>query len=354
MFLSVIEEWGSGGDGSTNGVKYTDPLADPKSCKRDIPLLQELRTNTIRVYAVHPEADHDECMEMLDDAGIYVVADLSEPATSIVRSDPKWDLNLYERYTDVIDSLAGYSNVLGFFAGNEVTNNHTNTDASAFVKAAVRDMKKYIKDKDYRPMGVGYATNDDAEIRDDLVDYFYCGSEEEIVDFWGYNIYSWCGKSSFKESGFDKVVKDFTDFSVPVFFAEYGCNEVKTRPFTEVEAIYGPKMTPVLSGGIVYMYFQEDNDYGKPSLVPRFKYILIYSQAWLRLRMEVQSQRSSRTLRTSRSKWPRSTLRAPPLTNSSQRILSFTIAQPSARNGNPTRTFPLPRTRNSATAWWRA
>lgn len=201
-------------------------------------------------------------MSLLEDAGIYVVADLGEPATSINRDDPKWDDVLYERYTSVIDELAPYNNVIGFFAGNEVTNNKTNTGASAYVKAAVRDMKSYIKKKDYRTMGVGYATNDDADVREDMTDYFNCNSRDEAIDFWGYNIYSWCGDSSYKKSGYDAVVKQFKDFNVPMFFAEYGCNAVQPRKFTEVEAIYGDEMTPVLSGGIVYMYFQEDNDYG--------------------------------------------------------------------------------------------
>ncbi|OJD24452.1 hypothetical protein ACJ73_04188 [Blastomyces percursus] len=249
-------------NGTTNKSGYKDPLANVDNCKRDIPLLKELDTNIIRVYAVDPEADHTECMQMLQEAGIYVVADLSEPKTSINRDDPKWDVELYNRYTAVVDVLAPYSNVMGFFAGNEVSNNKSNTDASAFVKAAVRDTKAYIKQKGYRSIGVGYATNDDADIRDDMADYFNCGSKEESIDFWGYNIYSWCGDSSFKESGYDKVVKEFSTYSVPVFFAEYGCNEVRPRKFTDVAAIYGPQMTPVISGGIVYMYFQEDNNYG--------------------------------------------------------------------------------------------
>jgi 1,3-beta-glucanosyltransferase GAS1 len=226
-------------------------------------LLQELQTNTIRVYAINPDEDHTECMKMLDDAGIYVIADLSEPATSINRDMPKWDTELFKRYMAVVDLMQKYSNTLGFFAGNEVSNEMSNTNASAFVKAAVRDTKKYIKDKNYRPMGVGYATNDDKEIRSDMEAYFNCGPAEESIDFWGYNIYSWCGDSSFQESGYDERTKEFSQYSVPVFFAEYGCNEVQPRPFSEVGALFGDQMTPVWSGGIVYMYFQEANDYGK-------------------------------------------------------------------------------------------
>lgn len=202
-------------------------------------------------------------MKQLQDAGIYVVADLSEPGTSIVTDDPKWDDLLYARYTSVIDLMAKYPNTLGFFAGNEVSNNKTNTPASAFVKAAVRDMKAYIKQKDYRPIGVGYATNDDGKIRDQLADYFNCDTDENSIDFWGYNIYSWCDPSNFEKSGYDTRTKYFADYSVPVFFAEYGCNTNRPRKFNDAAALYSDKMTDVWSGGIVYMYFQEANDYGK-------------------------------------------------------------------------------------------
>lgn len=250
-------------DDTTNGTDdYIDPLTDPAGCKRDIPLLKELDTNVVRVYAIKPDEDHSECMQMLADAGIYVIADLSQPSESINRETPQWNNALYARYTSVIDSLANYTNVLGFFAGNEVTNNASNTDASAFVKAAVRDMKSYIADKGYRKIGVGYAADDDADIRQQIREYFDCGTDAERIDFFGLNIYEWCGDSSFKESGYADRTKDFADYDIPAFFSEYGCNAVQPRQFTEVQALFGPEMTGVWSGGIVYMYFQEVNNYG--------------------------------------------------------------------------------------------
>lgn len=258
-----------GGNGTSTTLTnnaFVDPLANPTACARDIPLLQELQTNTIRVYAIDVDQDHTACMNLLQDAGIYVIADLSQPSQSINRDDPTWDDDLYARYTSVVDVMQNWTNTLGFFAGNEVSNKVNNTLASAFVKAAVRDTKAYIAQKGYRTIGVGYATEDDAGIREDMADYFNCGSAAESIDFWGYNIYSWCGNSSYTLSGYNVRTEEFSAYSVPVFFAEYGCNVPEPRLFTEVGALFGPEMTPVWSGGIVYMYFQETNNYGLVSI----------------------------------------------------------------------------------------
>ncbi|KAK7918494.1 carbohydrate-binding module family 43 protein [Apiospora marii] len=259
---------GVGGSVADGQTTFTDPLADAKSCTRDVPMLQQLGTNTIRVYAVDPTKDHKECMTALADAGIYVIADLSEPGVSIERDNPQWNTALMARYTSVIDALAPFNNTLGFFAGNEVTNNNTNTAASAFVKAAVRDSKAYIAGKKDigRWLGVGYATNDDSKTRDELASYFNCGADPKAaVDFWGYNIYEWCGKSTFRESGYEERTQAFRDYSVPAFFSEYGCNNPgggEARPWQETSVLYSDLMNKVWSGGIVYEYFQEQNDFG--------------------------------------------------------------------------------------------
>lgn len=256
------------GGAPTNGNKYSDPLADVDACKRDIPLLAALKTNTIRTYAIDPTADHSECMALLDKAGIYVISDLSEPALSIETDNPRWDVDIFERYKAVIDELAQYSNVIGFFAGNEVTTNSSNTPASAYVKAAVRDTKAHIKKNHKRWLGVGYAANDDAEIRVQITHYFNCGPQEEAIDYWGYNIYQWCGESTIEKSGYGQQVEFFKNYSVPVFFGEYGCNigGAAKRIWQETTALYSKEMTDVFSGGIVFKYFQEENDYGIVSI----------------------------------------------------------------------------------------
>lgn len=254
-------------DTANSTSTFLDPLADAAACKRDIPYLEELQTNVIRVYALNVSQDHTECMSLLQDAGIYVIADLSEPDLSINRDSPEWNLELYNRYTGVVDLFQNYTNVLGFFAGNEVTNNKTNTDASAFVKAAIRDTKAYIKAQDYRAIPVGYSSNDDSTIRGPLADYFACGDDDERADFFGINMYEWCGSSSYSKSGYETITELYSNITIPLFFSEYGCNEVQPRTFQEVGTLYGSDMLDVWSGGIVYMYFQETNDYGLVSIV---------------------------------------------------------------------------------------
>jgi 1,3-beta-glucanosyltransferase GAS1 len=251
---------------ATAGQTFVDPLADPTSCTRDVQYLKMLDTNVIRVYAINTSLDHTECIQTFADNGIYIISDLSNPGMSISRDDPQWNVELYQQYTSVVDSLQNYTNVLGFFAGNEVSNLANNTAASAFVKAAVRDMKSYIKAKNYRSLPIGYAAADVSDIRIPMTEYFVCGDSSETIDFYGLNIYEWCGSNTFQGSGYEATTQAYSIFNIPLIFSEYGCNTVQPRTFEETPPLYSSNMTGVWSGGVLYEYFEDVNNYGLVSI----------------------------------------------------------------------------------------
>lgn len=243
-----------------------DPLADD-NCKNDIPLFKELGINAIRVYQVDNAADHSKCMKALDEAGIYLILDATTSSQAISRADAKNSYNaiLLQHLFATMDVFSQYDNVLAFFAGNEVINDIPTVKTAPWIKATVRDMRKYSKEKLKRYIPVGYSAADVAENRIPLAFYLNCGSDEERTDFYAFNSYSWCGMSSFTTSGYDMRVKEFSNYTVPLFYSEFGCNkfnDAKVRPFTEIEAIYSDKMTAVYSGGLVYEWTQEVNNYG--------------------------------------------------------------------------------------------
>ncbi|KAK7206035.1 Glucanosyltransferase-domain-containing protein [Myxozyma melibiosi] len=241
-----------------------DPLADYDVCSRDIPYIKALGMNTIRVYHVDNSADHSDCMQLLADNDIYLILDVANQDQSISRDYPYYSYNyiLAQHNFATIDVFQNYTNLLGFIAANEVVNDVNTTKAATVLKAVIRDMRAYIKARDYRSIPVGYAAADVEENRYQLAHYLNCGEEDTRAEFFAINDYSWCGDSSYTVSGYSTKVKNFSNYSLPLFFSEYGCNLVEPRPFSEVESIYSEEMTAVFSGGLVYEYVQEANDYG--------------------------------------------------------------------------------------------
>ncbi|CAG8898769.1 unnamed protein product [Penicillium egyptiacum] len=240
-----------------------DPIADVEGCKRDIKNFKELGLNTIRVYSVDNSKDHDECMNALAEAGIYLVLDVNTPKYSLNRAEPEMSYNdVYLQYIfATMEKFAKYDNTLAFFSGNEVINDGPSSKAAPYVKAVTRDMRTFLRARKLREVPVGYSAADVDTNRLEMAEYMNCGTDDERSDFFAFNDYSWCDPSSFTTSGWDKKVENFTGYGLPLFLSEYGCN-TNTRQWQEVKALYSDKMTPVYSGGLVYEYSEAGNKYG--------------------------------------------------------------------------------------------
>jgi hypothetical protein len=52
---------------------FIDPLANGAACQRDLPYLQQLGVNTLRVYSVNASLNHDTCMQTFSGANIYIM-----------------------------------------------------------------------------------------------------------------------------------------------------------------------------------------------------------------------------------------------------------------------------------------
>lgn len=255
------------------GVAYQltsdDPLVDSEQCARDAALMRELGANSIRVYHVDASKDHSDCMSTLADAGIYLLVDLDTFDTYILPTSPWWNQTQYERFTEVMDEFQKYDNTLGFFVGNEVIAQASQSLAAPFIKAAARDMKAYRNSKGYRNIPVGYSAADIAELRPMLQDFLTCGGNtSDSVDFFALNSYEWCGDVDYQTSGYANLEVGAANFPVPIFFSETGCNTVRPRTFEDQAAIFGEEMINDWSGSIIYEWIEETNDYGLISYGP--------------------------------------------------------------------------------------
>jgi len=231
--------------------------------------MQRAGINTVRVYNLDPTIDHTQCMSIFNAAGIYMVLDVNSPlpGQSLDRSAPYETYNgdYMQRVFQMVEAFKNFNNTLGFFSANEVINEQSVPSVPQYIRAVTRDLKDYIAKHSSRTIPVGYSAADVRPLLMDTFNYLGCNlanSTSSKMDFFGLNSYSWCGDSNYQMSGYDILVSDFAGTTVPVFFSEYGCNQVMPRTFTEVQAIYSAPFDGVFSGGLVYEYSEEANNFG--------------------------------------------------------------------------------------------
>jgi 1,3-beta-glucanosyltransferase GAS3 len=247
-----------------------DALSDGEVCQRDAVVLQRLGMNTIRVYNLDPDVDHTECASIFNAAGIYMIIDVNSPLEGehLNRAEPWTTYNeIYmENVFKRVSAFMNFPNTLAFFSGNEVINEDSHPVAPAYMRAVTRDMKEYLANHAEREIPVGYSAADVRPLLMPSYNYLACELGNDTysskMDFFGLNSYAWCGESNMEDAEYDVLIENFGNATMPVFMSEYGCNLAEPRPFTEVGAIYSGEMMGVFSGGVVYEYSQEPNNYG--------------------------------------------------------------------------------------------
>jgi hypothetical protein len=204
---------------------------------------------------------------------MYMMIDVNSPLPGeAITSFEPWTSYFAEylnRTFAIVEAFSNYPNTLLFFSGNEIINDLPSAEfVPPYMRAITRDLKNYIKNNIDRQIPVGYSAADVRDVLWDTYNYVACaldGEEDDMsrADFFALNSYSWCGdKATFESSTFIDLVEGLKDTPIPVFFSEYGCNETPDRYWHETQSIYGEDMYNVFSGGVVYEWTQEKNDYG--------------------------------------------------------------------------------------------
>ncbi|KAL3465110.1 Glucanosyltransferase-domain-containing protein [Aspergillus heterothallicus] len=243
----VYDEW----TGTGSGLSEVDFLSIRSACERDVPVFQQLGINTVGLYTVDSFASHDYCMNLLRDAGIYVVVYLNGVNTASPDVDyPSWNTDEFATKSAIVDALADYENVIAFMVFEDYL-----TDVHApYGKAKVRDIKAYISARGYRDIPVGYGMWVSPSSQEPW--YFTCDSEAvETADFFALQTIDWCG-TTLEQSQWDDYLELLDGYPIPVIMGEYGCtdNSQGVALGTEVKLLYGSDMAEIFSGGLLYTY----------------------------------------------------------------------------------------------------
>jgi hypothetical protein len=235
---------------------FIDPLEDGARCARDIPHLKELGVNTLYIQALRAESEHSSCMGKLRDAGIYVLVNFE---TLGVDTDG-WTYTNLQKWVKIMDSLSGYSNLLAFW-----TDAFT-SESLPFTKAAIRDIKDYLRTSRSRAIPVGYMALNHNDF--DFSRFLACGGHDISADFIFLQTRESCRKDSAKnevQQSLQQIATLQTDIPLFIFGNGYGtaCNTSGLASSGIMLSIYGGNNTAVHSGAIMFQYFDYplmDND----------------------------------------------------------------------------------------------
>ncbi|KAJ5941649.1 Glycoside hydrolase superfamily [Penicillium verrucosum] len=175
-------------------------------------------------------------------------ADISNPKVNFT-----WQMDVFKQYAAVLDSMAGYSNLLGLLIGSEIVAGPDMEDQGStvhlapYLKAAARDMKAYTAAMQHRSIPIGYATSAEYTYMQDLGEYLVCGVAWQVVH---------------GGSRYDDLTSKLESLAVPIFLSEDGCNIPVPQLLRDQSATFEPNMPSIWSGAIVYEWREEGSNDG--------------------------------------------------------------------------------------------
>ncbi|KAF2475933.1 uncharacterized protein BDR25DRAFT_278699 [Lindgomyces ingoldianus] len=270
------------------GYRYVDPSKnDPLAnihewCGRDVPKLQNISTNVLLVDGVAPNTDHAGCMELLADAGIYVLVNL-------IPYDPdpsqyNYDMTVYNDSMKLIANMAKFTNTLGFYTP-AMKMFDDSLPAYPLSKALIRDARQYISSNGFRNIPIGMTIESGITRGEDYVDnaldFASCGDVRS--DFLALHLGNdTCPPSSW----INRQAELFADASMPVFLTSTACNNKFNANDTAnypLETLYRNNVTTSLAGGIFYEYFATLQDPGLCTPDSRFEHIMVEGDVYSHL-----------------------------------------------------------------------
>jgi len=284
-----------------------DPTAESleETWKEALNAMAVMGANTVRLYNIDPEQSHKKFMDYAASLGLYVIVPLTRhdwgylPAGSPsphcysdeVEGYGNVGTNLLISAKLIVKEFSQYDNTLLFTVANELALSDSNGYAAfPCVKALTRDIHRYQKEckETMRRVPLIYADMDMGPPYRELVGrYLSCEveSEDDAVDAYGLNVYSWCdthyrndaGKPDFKYSPYSPIRDEFMGFTKPMLFTEFGCtlgDFMTTCPYKggrtwpDVRTFFH-EFKEVMSGAVAFEFSMEDNQYGL-ALTPGF------------------------------------------------------------------------------------
>jgi len=287
---------------------FADPVTDDMETQwsSNLKAMVDLGINTIRLYNIEPQASHQKFMQATAAHGIYVLVPLTRgdwgylaataspscynaevPDYAGTGQSGNVGVNLLTSAKQIVDQFSAYPNTLMFVVANEIEQLDRNGySAYPCVKALTRDIHRHQKAKGLRKIPLIYSDKDQgAPDRGTVAKYLSCEveSEDDAVDVFGLNVYSWCdpsyneGSNNFKYSPYYSIMTDFAFMSSPMMLTEFGCTTgafQSTCPYKggrtwpQVKYI-AEDMSHLLSGAVAFEFSMENNEYGL-ALTPGF------------------------------------------------------------------------------------